>query len=183
MEERVLAGGKSGGAVRIGNTVRRQVGPGRLRCTPTTPDTDVRLASMADTSTTQETPSATACLAAYGWHASPGTSRSDFTAATSLGPSTCTISSCSGKCGHERHRSRRKGMSFLTSFEPTCYRATILTSLGARMITLTTSRPPSARTTDSSARARDRNSSSPISGGTCSRPRTLPCTCTTQVTD
>jgi hypothetical protein len=27
MEEQVLAGGKSGGAVRIGNTVRRQVGP------------------------------------------------------------------------------------------------------------------------------------------------------------
>ena len=27
MEEQVLAGGKGGGAVRIGNTVRRQVGP------------------------------------------------------------------------------------------------------------------------------------------------------------
>jgi hypothetical protein len=63
------------------------------------------------------------------------------------------------------------------------YCATMLTNLGARMITLATSRPARARTTDSSARARERSSSSPIPGGTCSRPRTFPWTCTTQVTD
>ena len=44
------------------------------------------------------------------------------------------------------------------------YCTTMLTSLGARMITLATSRPPRARTTDSSAIATERRSSSLISG-------------------
>ena len=44
------------------------------------------------------------------------------------------------------------------------YTVTMLTSLGARMMTFATSRPASARTTDSSARARCRSSSSVIAG-------------------
>src|SRR6478609_9335764 len=58
----------------------------------------------------------------------------------------------------------------------------MLTSLGARTITVRRARPSRARWTFSEASASSRRSSSEMSGETSSRSRTLPCTWTTAVT-
>src|SRR5690606_33594226 len=59
---------------------------------------------------------------------------------------------------------------------------TMLTSLGARTMTLRTPAPPRARCAPSEASARRSSSSSAMSGDTSRRARTLPFTCTTAVT-
>jgi hypothetical protein len=59
----------------------------------------------------------------------------------------------------------------------------MLTSFGGRTITRWTVSPSSARFAPEAASACSRSSSSVIDGGTSSRSRTLPFTCTTQVTD
>src|ERR1700691_5375797 len=58
----------------------------------------------------------------------------------------------------------------------------MLTSFGARTITVRTSRPASARLAPGAASASPRSSSSPIPGGPSRRSRTLPPTWTTHVT-
>ena len=58
----------------------------------------------------------------------------------------------------------------------------MLTSFGARTMTRLTCASPSVRTTPGATSASSRSYSSPISGETSSLSRTLPLTCTTQVT-
>ena len=58
----------------------------------------------------------------------------------------------------------------------------MLTSLGGRTTTRWIPSPVSARAAPEAASARSRSSASVISGDTSSRSRTLPFTCTTQVT-
>src|SRR5690625_633502 len=70
-----------------------------------------------------------------------------------------------------------------TDVNDTPQAGTMLTSLGARTITRRTSRPASARWVASLANASRSSSSSAMSGATSRRSRSLPATCTMQVTD